>query len=304
MEKEIPTAPEALALSYLPPALASRVSAAAALWGGHFEELRLSLWGQAMLVCGGRAVRLGFAPTAAELAQTVRALCGGSLYAHADTIRSGFIFTAEGLRAGVCGRAVCRGGDLEAVEEITSLCLRVPRRIPAAADALLPLVCRPEGLFGLLIWSPPGVGKTTALRALAERLGAREPPLRVAVIDTRFELSDGGLAGVDCFRGYPSAAGMEIAVRTMSPDVLLCDEIAGEADASAVCAAAAAGVTVVATAHAGAAADLRRRADLAPLLEAGIFPALAGLRRQGDVVSCKITTPEGEGIECRASEAR
>ena len=304
MEKEIPTAPEMLALSYLPTSLSARVGAAAALWGGHFEELRLGRWGQAMLVCGGRAVRLGFAPTAAEIAQTVRALCGGSLYAHADSIREGFIITAEGLRAGLCGRAVCRGGAVEAVEEITSLCLRVPRRIPAAADALLPLVCRPEGLCGLLIWSPPGVGKTTALRALAERLGTYETPLRVAVIDTRFELTDGGVAGADCFRGYPRAAGMEIAVRTMSPDVLLCDEIAGETDAAAIRAAASAGVTVVATAHAGAASDLWRRADLAPLLEAGIFPALAGLRRQGGVVSCDITTPDGEGIGCRASEAR
>ncbi len=275
------------ALSCLPQPLAGRIRASAALCGGVPEEIRLYRGGQAILVCGGKTHRVGTPLSGGEMDAAVRGLCGGSLYAHADTIREGYLCTAQGIRVGVCGRAVCRDGCITAVEEITSLCIRLPHTVPQAADAILPLLFGEGRLRSLLIWSPPGVGKTTALRALALRLGQREPPLRAAVIDTRFELCDPAGTTVDYYCGYPRDAGIAMAVRTMSPDVILCDEIAGETDARAVADARAAGTAVVATAHAGSREDLLSRPALRTLWETETFTVLVGLRREEGMVKAE-----------------
>jgi stage III sporulation protein AA len=278
----------------LPPPRAAQILACAALCGGGTEEGRLYRGGQAIIVSGAQTYRVGVTVSGEEMDAAVRGLCGGSLYAHADTIREGYLCTAQGIRVGVCGRAVCRDGRITAVEEITSLCIRVPRTMPRAADGILPLLFGEGSLRSILIWSPPGVGKTTALRALALRLGEKEPPLRVAVIDTRFELCDPAGTSVDYYCGYPRDAGIAMAVRTMSPDILLCDEIAGEADARAIADAHAAGTAVAATAHAGSREDLLERPALRTLWDARVFSVLVGLRRvEGTVRAEPVFFEEG-----------
>ena len=111
-------------------------------------------------------------------------------------------------------------------------------------------------------------------------------PYRTSVIDTRFELS-AGLEGeyLDIFRGYPRTLGMEMAVRTMNPQFVLCDEIATEADARAVMLCASSGVAVIASAHGSSLADLRRKGPIKELMENNIFHAYVGLQRvDGQVV--------------------
>jgi stage III sporulation protein AA len=54
---------------------------------------------------------------------------------------------------------------------------------------------------------------------------------------------------MELLSGYPKAQGMEIAVRTLSPQYLLCDEIGNQADVEALLQSLHAGVRVVAAAH-------------------------------------------------------
>ena len=118
---------------------------------------------------------------------------------------------------------------------------------------------------------PPGGGKTTALRGLVDVVSQK---LRVAVVDTRGELY--GFAEdalVDVLSGYPKAKGAEIAVRTLSPQVLVLDEIGAE-EAQALVALSSLGVRVVASAHAKEARELLARESMRRLFSCGLFSSL------------------------------
>lgn len=291
--------PLTAAIACLPEHIANAIRSTIGLQGGACNEIRLTLGGHAYITINGRNVLTSVICTEEDLLETVRVLSGNSLYTHSDTIREGFIFTDSGLRVGVCGRAVVHDNKIGLVRNITSVSIRIPGRYVGAADTLYPYILGKNGLQGMLIWSPPGVGKTTALRELAYLLSCAEPPYRTALIDTRYELSQGICGGLlDVFSGYPRAIGMEIAIRTMSPEIVICDEIAGDEDAAAVFKCASSGVAVVASAHAGSVHELMRRHDLRPIIESGIFPTLAGLYRSGTGVEVVCTKPEGELSRC------
>ena len=70
---------------------------------------------------------------------------------------------------------------------------------------------------------------------------------------------------------------MEAAVRTMSPEILVCDEVAGEADCAAVGRVRDAGVTALCSAHAGDLSAATRH----PLVKAGLFRVLCGILPAG-----------------------
>lgn len=273
-------------LTYLPESIADAVRNAAALQGSPPDEIRLYRNGRVVVVLGGRQVTTLTVCGGDMLRETVMKLCGNSLYAHAETIRQGYIFTQDGFRVGVSGRAVCHDGRIECVTDISSLCIRIPRRFPGCVDDIYPVAVEDAVPHSILIWSVPGAGKTTALRELSVMLTDERAPYRTSVIDTRFELS-AGLEGeyLDIFRGYPRTLGMEMAVRTMNPQFVLCDEIATEADARAVMLCASSGVAVIASAHGSSLADLRRKGPIKELMENNIFHAYVGLQRvDGQVV--------------------
>lgn len=299
MAKTIYPSAFAAACAALPQHISDAICTLSGLYDGKCSEIRLVRGGQAYITVQGKNIRTNCMCTEADLRETVRALCGNSMYAHSDTIREGFIFTEQGLRVGVCGRAVSRGGMIERVCDISSVCIRIPRRYIGAADDLYPHVLGENGVRGMLVWSAPGVGKTTALRELAFRLSGGKEAIRTVLIDTRYELGAGIGGGLlDVFSGYPRAVGMEIAVRTMSPQVVICDEISGPADADAVRDCVSSGVAVVASAHGDSLASILRREHLRRLIDEGCFPTLVGLYRSGNRVLHRITNAAGESVPC------
>ncbi len=232
-----------------------------------------------------------YIPSRQEMDDILFRLCDGSVYAHEETLCQGFVRGREGVRVGVCGRAVCRGGSISALHGITSLCIRLPSRLCSFGGAVTPypelLKVAPEGL---LICSPPGIGKTTALRYTAR--GLLKEGKRVAVIDSRGELSPGldlPDQPADILDGYPRGKGIEIAIRVMCPDALVCDEVGSEEDCLALMEAVGAGVAVIATAHGASVADALGRPGLRRLCSTGIFHHVAFLERNGsERCKCRI----------------
>ena len=274
------TTAEKRALLMLLARLSSAVGKTAALHPGPIAEIRIRARRPLTVTVNGREYATGAEASDEDVEYTVRALSGNSLYSHAETIREGYICAEGGIRAGVCGRAITRDGVIDAVTGITSINVRIPHRVHGAADAVFDLLRERRGGTGLLVWSKPGIGKTTVLRELIPLLSGGERAERCAVVDTRYELSAGLEEEpilADFLLGYPRGKGIEIAVRTLSPRYVVCDEISTDADARAVEEAASSGTFVVASCHAFSTADLASSPVMSRLFQKNVFTLTAGL---------------------------
>ena len=258
--------------------------------GGTIEEIRLRAGRTATLTVGGENIPTPVVLTSAELTAILTHLCGGSLYAYSQTINQGYITLPEGIRVGIAGRAVCENGHVIGVCEITGLCIRLPHRHGNMGGDICRLLRDmnngTSAPRGVLIYAPPGVGKTTLLRAVAAGMAGADgqPPLRTVVVDTRGELGfecDTGTLCLDVLRGYPRARGVEIATRTLSAQLIVCDEIGDMEEASALISTHHGGVPLVATAHGGSVEEILQRAGIRLLHRAHLFGAYVGIRRDG-----------------------
>lgn len=281
-------------LQHLPPAMAAEVRRR---WA-HFcpEELRLRRGGYSCLCRGGETVYLETVLTQENMDAILCSLCGGSMYAHRETLRQGYLTLRGGIRVGVCGRMRSDGGRLLGIIAPSSLIFRIPRAVRVPTDTVCRLLRTVHPGRGVLIYAPPGVGKTTLLRGLIGALTAPPNALRLAVIDTREELSACGTdtaSGAEWLSGYPRAVGIEIATRTLSPQLIVCDEIGETGEAEAICAACNAGVPLLATAHGDSVRGLLSRRGLRMLHDHGVFGSYVGLSRRGESL-CQQVSPAGD----------
>ena len=139
---------------------------------------------------------------------------------------------------------------------------------------------------------PSGAGKTTLLRALALHLAQPPNARQTVVVDSRGELSpllDRTRGMLDLLNGYPRRVGIEIALRTMGAEVILCDEIGSREDAEAILDAQACGVPLIATVHGTDSDAIRRRPALAMLFAHDVFGACVTLKRWPGEAACELT---------------
>jgi stage III sporulation protein AA len=80
----------------------------------------------------------------------------------------------------------------------------------------------------------------------------------------------------------PKAEGMMMLLRSMSPEVVIVDEIGRPEDAEAIQEASHAGISVIATAHAYDLQDARGRPVLRQLLDDGTFTYVVELKRTAE----------------------
>ena len=242
------------------------------------SEVRLRLGRPASVTLNGVNVVMTERAGAKELADCVSALCRGSYYAHGATIRDGYICVGGGFRVGVCGTASEDGN----VSDITSVNIRLPHIIRGVSEYLIRRCIDSGRLRSMLIYSPPGVGKTTLLRDLAARLGG-EFARRTALIDTRGELFMPEMFAdtlCDVLTGYPRAKGIELATRTLSPEVIICDELGDAEEARAILGAQNTGVPLIASAHASSLDELLSRPNIRLLHENRVFDYYIAISRE------------------------
>src|SRR5690606_23278108 len=103
--------------------------------------------------------------------------------------------------------------------------------------------------------------------------------LKVGIVDERSEIA-ACIKGVPCFDvgprtdvldACPKAGGMMMMVRSMSPDVLIVDEIGRAEDVEAIREALHAGIRVIATAHGLDFCDIRNRPMLREIMQEQII---------------------------------
>ncbi len=245
------------------------------------EEIRLRRGGVSSVRVGGRDLPLAYKLPDSAMDDIVVSLCHGALYAYRDSIIEGYVNMKGGVRVGIGGHAGYEGGKCVGVNDVSSLVFRIPSAIAEYAEELY-LSWRASGMGGMLIISPPGGGKTTALRSLAPFVGTSGGGVRTVIVDERCEIDreDYLDSQVDVLAGYKRHDGIEIAVRTMSPEVIMCDEIFSERDADALEGALGAGITVIATAHGKELSDVLKRASIRRLIDLGMFDTLVTVTRK------------------------
>lgn len=198
----------------------------------------------------------------ADISSLLAAFCENSVYAYQSELCDGFLTIRGGHRVGVSGRCVCSGGSITNVTEVSGLNLRIAREFFGCAEQILPAITGADGTVrSTILLAPPQCGKTTVLRELARVLSER---FKVTVIDERSEIAamkEGvpqfqvGLQ-TDVLDRFPKAAGMLCAVRSLSPDVMITDELGGEEDIAAVKNVFNAGCRIITSMHGFGAEEL------------------------------------------------
>ena len=206
----------------------------------------------------------------------VKRITESSLYAYRDAIRKGYLPFGDGIRVGVCGRRYSER-ECASVSDVSALVFRIPGTRCDVAEELYRAYSLGGG--GLLLYSAPSGGKTTALRALASMIGERERR-HVVMVDERCELGIGvSSAYVDVLSGYGRREGVEIAVRTLSAEVIVVDELMGE-EIEELKYAMMSGVPVIATTHASTETEARSKPGISELISLGVFKTVVGISRQ------------------------
>lgn len=255
-----------------------------------------------LLLCSGSGRRIcpDVVHTKTEIESIFRKICASSAYTHRNEIRAGFVTIPGGHRVGIVGTAVLgENGCVEGMREIRGLSFRIAREYDISLDSLLPKIYVGGRIRNLMLLGPPCSGKTTVLRAMAKALSKK---VQVSVIDEREELFPATRpvpVGCDVLRGYPKAVGILQALRTLSPGVIVCDEIGTAAEVSAMMDGLRSGVSLLVSAHAYSAEELMQRPPVRELFLAGGIDIAAFLDPIHVGTVCDIKEREDLCVEMR-----
>lgn len=217
-----------------------------------------------------------------------------SIYAFEDEIRNGFITLKGGHRVGMAGKAVVEGGKISTLKYINSFNFRISREVIGAADKVLPYITWGNKVYHTLVISPPQMGKTTLLRDIARQLSDGFTSFRgvkVGIVDERSEIAgchdgipqkDVGFQ-TDILDACPKAEGIIMMIRSMSPQVIITDEVGRKEDVDAIEDALNAGIKVIASAHGSGLNDAKSRPILSLLLSKGIIERIVVLGNSNGV---------------------
>lgn len=186
-----------------------------------------------------------------------------------------YVTSPEGHRLGLCGKTVINNGIISSVHPVTSICLRVARDFPGISCDIA------KNAGSILVIGRPGSGKTTFLRDLIRQISNMSNE-SICVIDEKEEIFpmaqnqycyDRG-ERTDVLSGCSKAAGVEIALRNLSPGTIAVDEITAVNDCEAIVHAGWCGVRLIATAHAGNKHDFYNRPIYRQIIDSQLFDTL------------------------------
>ncbi|MDO4567296.1 MAG: hypothetical protein Q4B42_08190 [Oscillospiraceae bacterium] len=194
-------------------------------------------------------------PSLEELTLTLARLSEYSLHKHPAALSKGYLTVKGGHRIGVCAARNEEGAaDASA---ISSLSIRVAGEVEGCAAKLMERT-QSEGPASVLLAGPPLSGKTTLLRDFARLLSDSPLLHKVVVADERGELAAlyGGKNPMklgtccDVVDALGKGEALDCALRALSPEFIVFDELGGEEDLKTLALAAGRGIRVIASVHA------------------------------------------------------
>lgn len=280
-------------INILPARLAEPISKACE--GKAVEEIRLRVARPPQVITQSSDAIAEAAPfTRDEASELLERLCRHSVYAVEEELKRGYLTFEGGSRVGVCGRPVTEAGRVVRLTEVTGFNIRINREIIGCAERIMGYLTEKGRPVSSLIASPPAGGKTTLLRDISRCFsdGVGASAVKVAIADERGEIA-GCINGApsfcvgtrtDVMEFAPKAQAIEMLVRSMSPDIIITDEIGGEGDSNALAEAARCGVAVIASVHASSFEELIKRKAMESCIKEGVFKRVLMLRRSGSML--------------------
>ncbi len=208
-------------------------------------------------------------PSHSELEELTDRASGYSGYLYENELSEGYLTYGRAFRIGICTQNNSVHGG-----KITSLAVRIPHFYEKA----VPDSCLRELLSfekGILIAGSPGSGKTTLLRNIARGLsdGMLGEYKKVCIVDERGEFTTDASCGIctDVISGIRKSTAIIRAVRLLSPQYIICDEIGGEEETKSLLSGLNSGIMFAASVHAGSLDELIRRRQFRLLFDEYVF---------------------------------
>lgn len=223
-----------------------------------------------------------------DIQKALEIMSDNSIYAYQDEIRNGYITLRGGHRVGLTGKVVMEGCNVRNIRDISSINVRLSGEVQGCSEKIIKHLFSKNGsINNTLIISPPQCGKTTILRDIARVLSNGLPEaglkgVKVGIVDERSEIAscfrgvpqnDVGIR-TDVLDGCPKTIGMDMMIRSMSPRVIITDEIGNEGDREAIQRVLNAGIKIITSAHGYNISELKSRREVLSLLEEKVFDRL------------------------------
>lgn len=218
-------------------------------------EIRLRVGKNMRAYFGKREQEVNVRVSKQDLIKILNNISSNSIYSVQNDINKGFITIEGGNRIGIAGEVVIIDGKIKNIKEISSMNIRISKEFPGISDGIMNYIVQDGVIKNTIILSPPGLGKTTLLRDIIRNLSCLG--YNVSLIDERGEIAamyDGKASldlgdRTDVISFVDKAVGMQMAVRSLAPDVVCTDEIGNEQDIEAVKYLCKSGVSFVTTMH-------------------------------------------------------
>lgn len=254
------------------------------------QEIRIKVNKPIIINLPSKEVILNTITTLDDIKQILVRVSNYSLYAYEEEIKQGYITIKGGHRIGIAGECVLSQGEVRTIRNISSLNIRICREVKGCSNEVMKFISTNDRVFNTLIVSPPKCGKTTILRDISRNISNGMPinnlrGKKVTIIDERSEIAS-------CFNGVPQLDvgvrsdildnclkkdGMIMAIRSLSPEILICDEIGTEGDVEALNMAFNSGVNIIVTIHGYSIDDICKRRVFKDLLENSILDRIVVL---------------------------
>lgn len=247
------------------------------------QEIRIRLDKPLILQVDNREIITKYIPKREDLNSIMQRFSRYSIYAFDEEIRQGYITIKGGHRVGICGSCVIENNSVKTIKNISSINIRISKEVIGCSEKLLPFMVENNEIINTIIISPPKCGKTTLIRDLTRNISSGTKGLisgkKVAVIDERSEIA-GCYLGVpqmdvgfrtDVLDNCPKSRGISMAIRSMAPEVVVCDEIGTYADMENIILALNSGVKVITTIHGYNEKDLIRRPVFKEIVDNKVF---------------------------------
>ncbi|GAA0346004.1 stage III sporulation protein AA [Bacillus carboniphilus] len=273
------------------------------------EEIRIRVDRPIEICVNGTASFLPYYSTAEDALHLLDKISHFSMYTLEEELKRGYITIEGGHRVGLAGKVILEGGKVKAIRDISSFNIRIARETIGIANPWIPYLYNQEKWYHTMIIGAPQSGKTTLLRDIARYISSGSNnntirPYKVGIVDERSEIA-GCMNGipqlqfgprVDVLDACPKAEGMMMMIRSMSPEVLIVDEIGRNEDTEAILEAVNAGIQLMMTTHGYSFEEVINRPSMAPIMKQQIIQRYLVLSKKENKRTVTVLNGKGQPV--------